>query len=268
MTELGPAAWCLYWALAHAARAATLAADAHTNEDGITDVFFNTLTRQVEEIKASTGLQPPLELGVTSIYRNNKPAIKEEVVGADVLLVIAGKGLLPAQGARLIWLQAKLADGANPYQLDFWRKKNKNGFQFDAIRAVHQPQDGSCAIYAQYVPGLPLITSLSVSRMPAQAPLTAKESTVDMRDHGCRLQEHISAIATTDQIGQFANAKAVIAFLNAKTKDSLLPLNIISVCAKDDWQGRSLVREVKKHYDVELGIAPARDLGHDHGMSL
>lgn len=264
-----PALWCFYWALAHAAHSATQTADAHSNEDGITDVLLSTLAQQVESIEKSTGLLAPVELGVSAIYRNNKPALKEEVVGADALLVIAGKGLLPKGGARLVWIQAKLANAAKPYQLDFWRPQNKNGFQFDAIRAMHLPQSGSYAIYVQYVPNLPLITSLSVGQMPYQAPLTAKHSVVNLLDHdSCRLQEQLSLIAGSNQLGQFADAKAVRAFLDTKTKNSLVPIRIISVCARDDGEGRNLVQEVKKYYDLALDNAPSRDRGHGLDISM
>lgn len=255
-----PSRWALYWVLAHAALATIKEAKALTDENGLSDTFINVLAQQITDLPKVTGNCPPLELGVTPIFQKKKPAIKEDVVGADILLVVAGAGLLPTEGARLIWLQAKLCETKNPYQLDYWRPANsKSIFQYDALRAMHQPDKGSLSIYTQYSSILPFVICASVGQMPAKAPPTQAESKFDMNLAGYRLQEYVTAATCADSIGTFATADDVLAFIKEKTNGSLLPLNVLTVCANDDPHARRLLYEIQHHFEVEMGIVPKRE---------
>lgn len=255
-----PSRWALYWTLAHAARATTREAKNLTDEDGLSDKFIEVLTQQIKDLPNTTGVRPPLELGITPIFRKKKPAIKEDVVGADILLVVAGAGLLPTEGARLIWLQAKLSDTANPYQLDYWRPANAKGiFQFDALKAMHQPEKGSLAIYAQYSSLLPFVICASVGQMPPKAPLTSAETKLDLSLVGHRLQEYVAAATSSKSIGTFATADDVLEFLKTQTHGALLPLNVLTVCAQDDPRARSILVEIHQHFEVEMGLVPKRE---------
>lgn len=263
-----PSQWALYWALAHAAHATIREAKTLTDENGLSDRFVDVLTQEVANLPHTTGVNPPLELGVTPIFRKKKPAVKEDAVGADILLVVAGSGLLPTDGARLFWLQAKLNDTNNPYLLDFWRPANSKGiFQYDALRALYQPKRGSLSLYTQYSPILPFVACVSVGEMPEKAPPTKALSKVDLRLAGQRLQELLT-LATCDlpAIGTFSTADEVLEFLDIHTNGALLPLNVVSVCAKDDRRGRSLLVEIQHHFEVEMGIVPKREKAPDIGL--
>ena len=259
-----PSRWALYWTLAHAAHATTREVKNLTDEDGLSDKFIEVLTQQIKDLPNTTGVRPPLELGITPIFRKKKPAIKEDVVGADILLVIAGAGLLPTEGARLIWLQAKLNDMANPYQLDYWRPANAKGvFQFDALKAMHQPEKGSLVIYAEYSSLLPFVLCASVGQMPPKAPLTSAESKLDLSLVGHRLQEYVAAATSAQSIGTFSTADDVLEFLKTQTHGALLPLNVLTVCAQDDPRARSILVEIHQHFEVAMGLVPKREKPRD-----
>ena len=261
-----PSRWTLYWVLAHAAKATIEEAKKLTDENGLSNKLIEVISQQLRNLRNRRDKCPPIELGVTGIFQKKKPAIKEDVVGADILLVVAGAGLLPTEGARLIWLQAKLCESKNPYLLDFWRPANSKGiFQYDALRAMHQPKKGSLSIYAQYSSILPFVICASVCEMPEKAPLTHAESKFDMTQRGNRLQEYVSVVtaAPIDVIGSFATADDVLAFVKDTTNGSLLPLNVLTVCADDDLLAKGLLREIAHQFEVEMGIVPKRELARE-----
>lgn len=261
--------WALYWCLTYAADAALKDAGRKV-EDGITDTFIHHLTSQVQQAKlklSATAL--PLQLAYCCIYEQCQPAMKEADVGADVLLIIAGAGLVADGGARLFWIQAK-KPRSDPFDLDCGYR-NKKGLQFDALMNVNEPQRGSFSLYMQYAIDLPYIASFWLG----QKVRPTEKNSIDLKLHGIRCQELISALSAVkaNNIGIFSNEKEIIDFLKLKSESK--PLHVViaadgSAKGVQRWPSKSMLENIVDYYEKEFGLklAPEKNQEKDWGMDM
>lgn len=243
----------VYWCLAHAADVALKDVDRKV-EDGITNTFVRQLTYQVQQAKfklPTTAL--PLQLAHCCIYEQCQPAMKESDVGADLLLIAAGAGLVADAGARLFWIQAKKSND-DPFNLNC-RCKNKHGLQIDALLSVNKPQYGSFSLYLQYAEKLAYIPSVWLE---VAVPPEGKNN-IDLSLHGLRCQELIAALTAvkSDKIGVFSNTSEIIKFLNLSS--GVKPLYVViaadgSTMGLERWESKSMLADIVDYYQKEFGL--------------
>lgn len=219
-----------YWALARATSAAHRAAIDLKSEDGISSAFLNALADEIRQ-QSKSGGEASLQIGLCAIFEHVKPAIKEAQVGADMLLVVSGDTLVPKGGARLFWIQAKRETASNPYILNYHRPPNADDItQCEALIRVHQVERGSFGVYALYSDQLPFVGSIFVSKKLAESSRDVDRCSISLANGGQRFQELIVAAAKqAASIGQFETTNAVIEYLDHASRQSIVPLKVVSV---------------------------------------
>ena len=244
--------YTLYWSLAYAAKSASNEVKNLSNEDAITTTLIQSLKKHIDELANQNRSDLAyIEIGVSNIFSRIRPAIKESMVGADLLIMFSGRGLLRSGGVKLLWIQAKLEKNAQNekcYLLNYWRPLNAAGtYQCDLLRNVHNPQKGSCAIYVQYS-YMPCVLTASIEKLSYPAPSTPADSVVRLNFEGNRFQETITNLVVDNNIGEFDSAAAVIDFLNQITNKSVVPLNIITAYSKYDYEAKETLKDIYRHY--------------------
>lgn len=254
--------WTLYWCLVHASHAAVKAATVAKDENGISRDFLAKLASETRTSPIFTGDGGKLQVAYNAIFEQSEPGMKEAAVGADILLIVAGQGLVPNGFARLFWIQAKKArSGQSPFTLNY-AQENGDGLQVDALSKVHEPSKGAFGLYMQYSKDLPYVPSVLVGRLPRgkQQPLTAKLS-----DLGIRLPELLvgHAIVASEKFGAFADTSEILAYLDDVAEKK--PLFIVSVTAEramelsQELAGNQLLSTVTDHYLQRFGLSPERE---------
>ncbi|WP_413460527.1 hypothetical protein [Herbaspirillum huttiense] len=256
--------WGLYWCLTYASQAA-LRHTAQKIENGISNEFLSELKVQAANLSSTyDDNSSPLQIGFCAIYEQARPGLKEEDVGADILLIIAGKKLTPDGGARLLWIQAKRSIGdSNPYVIHC-AHKSKGDYQLKLLRKVHQPDVGSIGLYINYNTSLPFIPSFSLSMHSPDLSLR-----VDLAKTGARFSEvvmnHISSSSVSTG-SNLATHSDVINFLQSIAPNK--PLFVV-VAAQNmsryehQWNSNNLVKEISRHYEKILRNGPQQR--HDRG---
>lgn len=262
-----PAQWALYWCLAHASHAATTAAIAAKNEDGISRVFLDTLDSQAKMASAFPE-GGKLQIAYNAIFEQSEPAMKEAAVGADILLIVAGQALIPNGLARIFWLQAKKAHSANaPYSLRF-DQQNKQGLQIDALSNVSAPARGSFGLYMQYSEELPYLPAVDVRFLSRDD----RKSAADLSSMGIRLPELLVAYTRdfTD-VGAFRNTDDLRAYLDEVSE--MKPLFIVTATAGGLEYQRGLapnylLAEISAYYREKLGLTKKRQKKQESSYEL
>lgn len=243
-----------YWALAHAASAAHRAAIDLKSEDGISNAFLNMLADEIRQ-QSQSGGEASLQIGLCAIFEQVKPAVKEAQVGADMLLVVSGDTLVPKGGARLFWIQAKRETASNPYVLNYYRPPNADGVtQCEALLRVHRIEHGSFGVYALYSDHLPFVSSIFVNKKLADGSRDVDRCSISLANGGQRFQELI--VAATKQaasVGQFETTDAVIGYLDHASRQSIVPLKVVSVHSGTGLlEPKRLVERVKALYEERI----------------
>ncbi|QRY31889.1 hypothetical protein JVX96_00745 [Variovorax sp. PDNC026] len=239
-----------YWALARATYAAHHAATEHKSEDGISTAFLNALADEIRQ-QSQSGSEASLQIGLCAIYEHVKPAIKEAQVGADMLLVVSGDTLVPKGGARLFWIQAKRETASNPYVLNYHRPPNATEItQCEALLRVHETERGSFGVYALYSEQLPFVSSIFVSKNLAESSHDVDQCSISLANGGQRFQELIVAAAKqAASVGQFETTDAVIEYLDHASRQSIVPLKVVSVHSGTGLlESKRLVERLKAFY--------------------
>ncbi len=244
----------LYWSVAHASAMAQRAASRLSDENEVSTEFLNELTSQLAAQPAH-GSNSSLRIGVSKIFGNVSPALKEKRVGADVLLLISGDALVPDGGVRLFWIQAKKSSLHDPYLLDVYRPKNSDGFtQFDALGYVNKPLDGSFALYAQYSDQLPFVMSVWLSWIARVDPDDRAQCRVRLEDCGVRLQELLGVLASarSQDTGQFGDSDSLLKFLDDATERAIVPLKVLSVRGGNERVPEHTIVQLAARYERRL----------------
>jgi len=244
-----PQHWPLYWCLAHASQAAADAAKAAKDENGCSRAFLDALALSARQI---TDLMPEsqLQIAFNAIFEQVKPAMKEESVGADILLIVAGQTLIPDGFARLFWVQGKRSK-TNDFTLSY-DQKNDSGYQIDALRKAHQPANGSIGLYTQYSKNLLFTPAVLVSQLPKDT------YTADLSNIGIRLPELIvTSLSKVQGLGSFADTDEIITYLNKLS--GMKPLYVVTVTEggmRYDLERRlkQLLSTISDHYRKQLGL--------------
>ena len=249
----GPNAAGLYWALAHASRSAEEAIGNLKNEDGMTSDFVHALREQLENAHRLLGMQASVAVG--QIFQNLRPALKEVSVGADLLVMVSGSGLVPRGGVRLFWIQIKRATEGSPLELDVYREPNAAGrTQLEAIRAVHSTAAGSFGLYALASSAYDFFASTPVPRLNHVVPKNPLTCKVDLGDLGVRLQELLLALAKEASLGEFKSGKEVLEYVdNLAAEKAIIPLAVLSVASGYDMHaGHDLIQQIKAGWEARL----------------
>ncbi|GEM_PF-7096641 len=244
----------LYWALTHASLCGSKALSALDNEDAMTSDFVDELEKQLG--RATQLLGSSIEVHAGEISKKLRPALKEVSVGADLLLLVSGDGLVPRAGVRLLWLQFKqTTNRSKSLELDVYRKPNAaGGTQLDALRGVHRPDLGSFGIYALASDQYDFFASSSVEKLGHIDPKVRTDCTIDLAKAGIRLQELILLHSTTPTQGQFETGDEVVQFVDVLASGAaIIPLTVLSVTSGEEQiQARQLVRRIKETWDRRL----------------
>ncbi|MBP1312800.1 hypothetical protein [Herbaspirillum sp. 1130] len=245
--------WELYWCLAHASRTAN-ASTRIKIENGISGDFLEALTEHAKNLSSMLDNgTPSLQMAYSKIYEQARPGLKEEDVGADILLVVAGDNLIQGGGARIFWIQAKKApDGASPYTIDC-SYENTAELQLNRLRRVHQPNLGSFGAYINYTPKLSFIPSFSLTTYNPIGDLK-----VNLGEKGARLPELVmahSALKASSRTGSFSDAGAIVRFLQSVAENR--PLYLVAAtkhldASRNPWDAQVLVNRISGHYRYAL----------------
>lgn len=243
-----------YWALTHASTTGSEAIKNRKNEDAMTADFVDALKNQLGTAANLMGSQ--LDVYANSIQANLKPALKEVSVGADLLLVVSGDGLVPNKGVRLLWVQFKQTmDTNSPLVLDAYRKPNAaQTTQLDALRKTHAPASGSFAIYALASIRYDFFASIAVDALNHVVPKTASTCQIDLAQKGVRFQELALAVTSQPGYGEFSTGDAVIKYVDAlASQAAIVPLAVLSVSSGQELvSAKDLARQIKAGWDRRL----------------
>ncbi len=244
----------LYWALTHASVRGFKAILNLDKEDVMTSDFVTELSTQLA--RATNLIDSTLDVYAGEIHKKLKPALKELAVGADLLLLISGKGLIPQGGVRLLWLQFKqTTDRVKPFELNVYRAPNvSGGTQLDALRNAHQPALGSFGIYALASSAYRFFASIPVNDLQHVLPTAKPTCKVDLAQDGIRLQELILKLSSDPAHGQFGTKAAVMQFVDTlASRASIVPLAVLSVSSgKELVPAKDLVQQIKEAWDGRL----------------
>lgn len=243
----------LYWALAHASRSAEEAIANLKNEDGMTSDFVHALRKQLENAHRLLGMQASVAVG--QIFQNLRPALKEVSVGADLLVMVSGSGLVPRGGVRLFWIQIKRAAEGSPLELDVYREPNAAGrTQLEALRTVHSTADGSFGLYALASSKHDFYASAPVSSLNHVVPKNPLTCKVDLGNLGLRLQELLLALAWESSLGEFKSGKAVLDYVDKlAAEQAIIPLAVLNVASGYDMHAsHDLVQQIKAGWEARL----------------
>lgn len=242
--------WMIYWLMARVNYETSLEAKNLVIEDAISRYWVARLEHHGKRIRDLSGI----EIGYDSIHDHRQPAVKEKQVGADILLLIGGKSILPNGGIRAIWIQSKRNTRASGYHLDYLTEKNTDGLQFEALKKVHKPAKGSVGIYVLYSEKLRFLPAIVIDKIPQSIPKDKKP--IDLSAEGSRFQELLVAILSQEKMGAFMTTQELLDYITSIGGGA--PMNIVTVT--DDDRELNLLREVSLHYKQELGIERAIDL--------
>lgn len=263
-----PAAWGLYWVLANAVKTiCPHIAAGRTNEDWLTSCLLQEIKQEAKRLE-SFKTKASLEISTSPIYASVKRTaddrtVTERQVGADILLMLAGKDLVPNEGIRIFWVQAKRNnEDSDPYVLNYWRqaageeKYPSKLRQYEIIQGRHRPDKGEFALYMMYSPELSVLPTIPVSKIQF-APHTATRSQceADLAQDGERLQEFLVRWATDGamETGQFSTS-GLTAHLSEVTKSSGIPHHLVQVHPAGDGRAQAQLQEVSEAYQAALGI--------------
>lgn len=262
------AQWALYWCLAHACHAATLAAQAAKDENGISREFLAELDAQAKAASALTSESTKLQIAYNAIFEQSEPAMKEAAVGADILLIIAGPLLVPNGLARIFWIQAKKpSTDKSPFILRY-DQSNKNGLQVEALSTVHEPARGSFGLYSQYSSALPYVPAVSVKKLPWEDGTLA----TDLSAIGVRMPEFLVTYACAlKTAGAFADTVELRRYLDKVS--NMKPLYIVTATVEGPEYRRELSKnyllsDISSYYREKLGLARNLRRGSDRSNEL
>ncbi|KQV45803.1 hypothetical protein ASC95_27730 [Pelomonas sp. Root1217] len=257
----------LFWALTHASKRAYDDIRRLLDENTSTLKFVEGLKEEIATAQRLLGAD--LQVGVGQILSHRVPALKEASVGADLLLLISGSGLVPDGGVRLFWIQFKLADTPKSLKLDVYRNRNaKNQSQFEALTAVHRPARGSYSLYALGSSGYPFYSAIPVSHLRDVNPDDPATCKVDLGKNGLRFQELMVYLAAYKQgalatgnsgaghavFNSFVNETDVLQFVDAAASEqSIVPLSVLGVASGDELvNSKKLVKQIAAAWDRRL----------------
>lgn len=250
----GPNAAGVYWALAHASSTAEKAIGNLKNEDGMTSDFVQALEKEFANAQRLVGMRVSVAVG--QIHQLLRPALKEVSVGADLLLMLSGEGLVPRGGVRLFWIQVKRAAEGSPMVLDVYREKNAAGrTQLDALRAVHSTKAGSFGLYTLASGEYDFYASTTVAKLNHVVPTNPITCKVDLGDAGGgRFQELLLALAGEPTLGEFSSSGEVLQYVDdLAAEKAIIPLAVLSVAAGYDADAsRDLVEQIKAGWEARL----------------
>lgn len=258
----------LYWALTHASRSAYSSIKLLKNEDGMTSDFVHAL--QEELVNAQLHFGTSISVAVAQIFQNRKPALKEVSVGADLLILVSGSGLVQGGGVRLLWIQVKQAAPAAPMQLDVYRAPNKaGGTQLDALRSVHDPVAGSFGLYAMGALPYYFLSSTVVDKLTHVMPKHSSTCQVDLGDIGARFQEVMVDLISNPAHGYFSTSSAVVSFVDALAAEkSIVPLTVLGISSGNELSPvKALVPQIKAKWEQRLN-GRLRQITNDPTLSI
>lgn len=256
----GSSVGALFWAVTHASRCACAKINALSDENTSTLGFAHQLRNEIDIARDRLGVD--LKVAVGSILGHRRPALKELSVGADLLLVVSGDGLVPGGGARLFWIQFKLADTPLSLRLDVHAKTNARGeTQFEALQRVHQPPRGSYSLYALGAIGFSFYSAMQLDGISGVDVGDASTCKIELGIHGQRFQELLTALATRARAGarptapgdggkttcgSFFTAREVVEFVDAAAGErSIVPLDVLAISSGNELvNSRELVHEL------------------------
>lgn len=244
----------LYWALTHASVCGSNSIEKLDKEDVMTSDFVTELSKQ---LACATNLMgSSLDVYAGEIHKKLKPALKEISVGADLLLLISGKGLVPRGGVRLLWLQFKqTTNSTKPLELDVYRAPNASGgTQLGALRVAHQPALGSFGIYALASREYSFFASIPVNDLEHVIPTERPTCLADLAQNGVRFQELVLKLSSDPAHGQFGTGAAVMKFVDAlASQAAIVPLTVLSVSSGEELvSAKDLARQIKAGWDRRL----------------
>lgn len=250
--------WSLYWCLAHASAAAVRSAQALRDEDGISGDFLQALEHQSAGLgNVSTGESRRLQIAFNAIFQQIAPAMKEAQVGADILIIVAGRSLIPNGFARLFWIQAKRATGS-AFTLDYSQANTAGAYQVDALRKVHRPKMGSIGLYVQYARDIPYVPAVLVNELPTT------KYTADLNILGVRLPELLVAYTGNIQgVGAFADTDAILAYLDEVSEKK--SLYVVTITDQGLEREHELLATVSDYYEKKLGLKKNIENNRDRG---
>jgi hypothetical protein len=238
----------LFWALTHASATAYEDVRRLRNENTTTLKFVERLEAQVATARALLGAD--LQVAVGEILSHRMPALQEASVGADLLLIVSGDGLVAGGGVRLFWIQFKLAEAAESLQLDVYRKRNAKGqSQYEALKGVDRPREGSHSLYALGAADYPFYSSIPVGHLRGVNPDVRATCKVDLGQRGFRFQELMVCLASykrdspaTGESGagqarfnSFVTEADVLKFVDAAAAEqSIIPLSVLGMASGDE----------------------------------
>lgn len=259
----------LFWALTHASREAHELVRKLRDENTTTLGFVDGLKAELKTAKQL--FDADLRVAVGQVHSHVVPALKEASVGADLLLVISGDGLVAGGGVRLAWIQFKLTSAKRSLAFNVHSEKNVSTgtTQFEALQGVHSIEKGSFSLYALGSLGLPFYAAIPVDWIEGanmDDPSTCK---VDLGKQGVRFQELMVMLAGNtgagafskigggtgfSQAGSFRKAADVVAFVDAAaTERSIVPLMVLGVSSGTELVNtQQLVQQIAKVWDRRL----------------
>ncbi|CAM3700235.1 hypothetical protein [Roseateles saccharophilus] len=243
----------LYWALTQASLSGSKAIDQAKNEDGMTADFVHALESELANAQKHIG--SVVNVAVGHIFQNRKPALKEVSVGADLLILVSGTGLVPRGGVRLFWVQMKQADDPSSMVMDVYREPNAaGGTQLEALRAVHVPGSGSFGLYAMGSASFWFFASTTVDKLAQVMPKVASTCKIDLGDGGTRFQETLLRLAGDSAHGEFSTSAAVLKFVDdLAAQQSIVPLTVLGISAgREVVPVKSLVAQAKALWEQRL----------------
>lgn len=243
----------LYWALTHASFSAEKSIRRLDKEDVMTSDFVVELEKQLDCAKKLMG--SVLDVYAGEIHKKLKPALKEISVGADLLLLVSGDGLVPKGGLRLLWLQFKQATDVKPMDLNVYRAPNAaGGTQLGALRVAHRPELGSFGIYALASMGYCFFASILVADLASVDPGKGSTCHVDLAEDGTRLPELVLQLSSDPTHGHFDTSAAVLEFVDDLASEAaIVPLAVLSVSSGEELvSAKHIARQVKEGWDRRL----------------
>lgn len=210
-------------------------------------------------------------IAVGQILSHRVPALKEASVGADLLLLVSGDGLVAGGGVRLVWIQFKLADAKKSLQLDIHTRRNATTgrAQFEALRGVHAGQRGSFSLYALGSPGYPFYASIPIDWLDGVNVDDPRTCKVDLGEKGVRFQELMVMLAGDTGVGSystsaggtgfsgagsFGTAAEVLDFVDAAASErSILPLMVLGISSgREQVNSLQLVQQIEGLWNERL----------------
>lgn len=248
------------------------------NEDGLTLAFMRELqvvANKAKQIRTDFSL----EIRQHPVMLHLLPALQEQHIGADLVLLLAGKELLGHHGAKAFWIQAKRPTDSS-FNLKIAQNNAECKFrQASKLFRMDSPQAGSHALYllhghrisntgadalwtaearlvldeggdeAQRLRRLCEHGQFHVPEKPAVCALHAKgkglgiPSLVDITNAVCRIQEHIPALIKYCPNSQFTQVTGFKQFLKNRIAVPL-PTKIVGISAQGNKKAAHLLDQM------------------------